>query len=227
MPNRNRKLVGRKSEKGKKKKWIKSTKLFVSKFVEQFHKFYCVVLCIPLVALLFLIVILGIELPNDVNKWLILFYMFCIGFLIVLIIISEYRREKVPIAVFKDASWLSYIAFVIVETPVVMMLLYTLLVAGMCKLDVDAEKLLQIVYWSIAISHLIWVSYHIKVRDIDHVKINLMLKLMVVIISGLGLVMDIVSKISFTKQFLVIAWTVLLMSYISDKRQSSNLENEK
>lgn len=44
---------------------------------------------------------------------------------------------------------------------------------------------------------------------------------MVVIISGAGLIMDFIGKIDFTKQFLVIAWTVLYMSYISDKRQNN------
>ena len=45
-----------------------------------------------------------------------------------------------------------------------------------------------------------------------------MLKFAVCIVHGVGLLMDFVAKVNFTKQFIVMAWTILFMSYIVDKK---------
>lgn len=199
---------------------------WINKVVGWLNKIYWTLLKVVLGLTVCLEIMFLRILPNDIRKGLIVFYIFGIGFMIALVLIEEHRKDKGLNVEFIEISWLSYFTFVIAWVPVVCMLLYVfiIIVQESCfglEVRSSAEFLLQLVYWMIAIANLMWFMYHICIRNVDQEKINLMLKLMVVIISGTGLVMDFVGKIDFTKQFLFIAWSVLLLSYISDKKQNS------
>lgn len=208
------------------KRWIKCITKGINKVVGWLNNVYWTLIKIALGLTVLLEIIFLYILPNDVRKWLIVFYIFGLGFMMALMLVEEYRKDEKFSVKFIEASWLSYFAFVIAWVPVVCMLLYVSIVKvqELCfglKVCFSAEYLLQLVYWVIAIANIVWIWYHIDVKNTDQANLNLMLKLMVVIISGAGLIMDFIGEIDFTKQFLVIAWTVLYMSYISDKRQNN------
>lgn len=186
-----------------------------------------ILLIISIGATIGLSVIYIIILPNSLPKYLILFYLLGLCFLLILMLASSIieihnknnNENKKTFSYFKDDTWQSYIYHTIIIIPLVAMIV---MVIGLniTHKDLKPEIILQIIYWVIAIANFIWFCWHlIKANTPSKIqKINLMLKLAVCIVSGVGLLMDFVAKVNFTKQFIVMAWTILFMSYIVDKK---------
>lgn len=192
---------------------------------------------INIIEVIFLIIALGaiitlgtifmITLPKIISKYLILLYLILLGILILLLIKSTIieiknsnnNEHERTVVYFKDNSWQSYICYILIMIPLLIMIILAVFVKITQK-SIMPEVILQLIYWSIAIGNIIWFYWHLKKADslIEMRKINLMLKLAVCIVSGVGFLMDLVSKVNFTKQFIVMAWTFLLMSYIVDKK---------
>lgn len=208
MTNRNRKLV---KEKDKDKKDV------ISKIDGAIEKIEPILFVITLIWTAILDVVYIYILPKGIRKNIVIFYLTALFLLSLQLLCSKIFKRIKFIPNFWDSTWLSYITFVIILVPIIVIAIHGYIVQWDSEMDV--ELLLQTIYWSIAGSNFIWFLLHLLLakESEQRKKLNLFLKLMVVIISGIGLVMDIVAQINFTYQFLAIAWTVLLMSYISDR----------
>lgn len=188
---------------------------------------YFIMVGISLVTSISLGVILTIILTNSIAKYLLLFYIIAIVVLLLLQLFSAIieihnkitNEHKKNFVAFKDNTWQSYIYFSIIIFPLMFMIIIAWL-ASAIKVTIDANCLLQVIYWVIAFSNFIWFYFHLKNANTltKQNKINLMLKLAVCIVSAIGLIMDYIAKLNFTYQFIVMAWTVLFMSYLSDKK---------
>lgn len=182
---------------------------------------------IALCSIIALVTIFIITLPNSISKYLILFYLIALEFLIFSMQISsiveirnlDNNEHEKTFAYFKDNSWQSYIYHIIITIPLMVMVIIAVF-AKITHKNVMPEVILQFIYWSIAIGNFIWFYWHLKKADsLNKIKkLNLMLKLAVCIVSGVGFMMDVISKVNFTRQFITMAWTFLLMSYIVDKK---------
>ena len=202
-----------------KKKSKKSFEDVIKKIDEVAVRFEKILLAVALVCTGFLDVIF-IRIPlHNIEKYILVFYLTALCLLIFGLLCNNIFKNNKFIPNYGDNTWLSYIIYVIILAPVVLIMIYAGII-NKWESTMKAQDLLQIMYWSIAGANFIWFLSHMRFSK-EHEqrkKINLQLKLMVVIISGVGLIMDIVAQINFTKQFLFIAWTVLVMSYISDSK---------
>lgn len=199
--------------------------------MKKINIFQIILSIIVLAAIIGLATIYTIILPDSISKYIVLFYLISLGILVFLLQIStiveirnlENNEHEKTFAYFQDVTWQSYIYHTIIIIPLIVMAVLAMVVK-ITQMNIKPEDVLQVIYWSIAIGNFIWFYYHIKKANTQTKirRINLMLKLAVCIVSGVGLLMDVVSKVHFTKQFIVMAWTVLLMSYMIDKKTSGN-----
>lgn len=188
-----------------------------------------IILIIALVSNGVLSVIFTGALPNTISKCVLLFYLWTLEVFMLLLLISTIieienlnnNEHQKTFAYFKDNSWQSYIYHTIIIVPLIGMVGLAIFVK-ITQTNIMPESILQFIYWVIAIENFIWFCWHLVKADssIKVKKINLMLKLAVCIVSGVGFCMDVIARVNFTKQFIAMAWTVLLMSFISDKKNS-------
>lgn len=216
MTSRNRKLVKENDKDKKDKKTKKTLKGVMSKIDGVIKKYEWILLLVALACTGFIDYIFITNWTGGVLGYIVVIYLSALCILILLLLAAEFIPNVLPN--YKDSTWSSYVLYVVVMLPFIVITVYAGII-NKWNPAMDIACLLQAVYWSIAGSNLIWFLFHIIfVKDCEQrKKLNSFLKLMVVIISGIGLVMDIVAQINFTYQFLAIAWTVLLMSYISDR----------
>jgi len=206
MTSRNRKLV---KENTQNKKDKKSQKVGIQVIFERILLITALI-CTGAVDCLFIM-----DLTGNIMEYIVIIYLSALCILILILLAAEFIDNFLPN--YKDSTWSSYIIYVVIMVPVIVITIYAGII-NKWNPAMDVGCLLQFIYWGIAGANFIWfLSHMLSSKDCKQRKeLNLLLKLMVVIISGVGLVMDIVGKLNFTKQFLAIAWTVLLMSYISD-----------
>ena len=172
-------------------------------------------------------VIFAIILPASTSKYLLLFYIIGLSVLLFLMLISEImeisnkntNEPKKIFSDFKDNSMQSYLYYTILIVPLAMMVLITI-VFDITQRKITPEIILQIVYWTIAVTNFMWFCWHLhKANTLNKVrKLNLTLKLTACIVSGLGLSMDLIAQINFTKQFIVITWIIFLSSYLIERK---------
>lgn len=183
------------------------------------RKIYTFIIAMVLLFSVIIEFIFAILLPNSTGKYLVLFYIGAVIGILIEILITIYKKRDKDHPSFKDVTWQSYTHYCIILTPLIV-LITTTGISGITKKNINVEWLLQVIYWAVAASSFTWFLYHfLKANTSNELRrINSLLKLFTCIISAIGFVMEIVNKMKFTKQFIVMAWMILFMSYLSDTK---------
>ena len=187
--------------------------------------FFWILSGLALLIILFLEIGIGVIEPWSVQKIIAMLYLLGAGILLFLMLISDIivecniaMSERIKCAIyFRDTSWNSYIYFSLLIVPLLCTVICMLL-DRYTKLIINMDILIQVIYWSITVASCVWFLWHFHyITNARQQKFKLMIKFSVTVISGFGLLTDIVLKIHFTNQLLVLTWFFLLMSYLFEK----------